>query len=292
MLGIGSYALRWHVGIRDRFPERPITAAAILDHAARLGVGLVQFADNLPLHTLSSGEIDALAAQAKDLGIVFELGMTGCDPALVRHYLDLAERLDVSLLRIAPTAEESARSDVEIAALFARLLPDCRAADVVLAVENHFHLPSPRLVEVVTGVGDEALGVCLDVANSIACQEWPKTTIDLLAPYAVNLHLKDFRIVLDPHGVGGSFVGTPLGQGSFDPAIVFDALDRHGRQVNTILEHWLPWQGDFSATQALELVWLEESVAAAKALAARYPVINANIATGERDVQDAHHYRG
>jgi 3-oxoisoapionate decarboxylase len=281
MLGIGSYAFRWHVGIRDRVPDRPMTAAQILDHAARLGVGLVQFADNLPLHRLPANEIDALAAQARDLGIVLELGMTGCDPDLVRQYLDLAGRLDVSLLRIAPTAEESAGSDTEIATLFTRLLPDCRGAGVVLAVENHFHLPSPRLVAIVEAVGDTSLGVCLDVANSIACQEWPAETIGLLAPHAVNLHLKDFRIALDPHGVGGSFVGTPLGHGIFDPAIVFDALERHGRRVNVILEHWLPWQSDFTTTQAAELAWLAQSVAAAKSLAARYPVINANITKGD-----------
>lgn len=280
MLGIGSYAFRWHVGIRDRFPDHPISAAGILDHAARLGVGLVQFADNLPLHTLSPGEIDALARQAGRLGIALELGMTGCAPDLVEHYLDLAGRLGVLLLRIAPTAEESAAADAEIAAMFSRLLPACRAGGVVLAVENHFHLPSPRLVDIVTLVGDESLGVCLDVANSIACQEWPETTIALLAPYAVNLHLKDFRIALDPHGVGGSFVGTPLGQGRFDPSIAFDALRQHGRQVNTILEHWLPWQGDFATTQALELAWLDQSVAAARDLARRYPLINTNSAKG------------
>lgn len=279
MLGIGSYAFRWHVGIRDRVPERPITAAAIIEHASRLGVELVQFADNLPLHRLPTAEIDTLAAQARRLGIAIELGMTGCDPALVGQYLDLAGKLGAPLLRIAPTADEAAGTDAQIAALFTRLLPDCRKAGVVLAVENHFHLPSPRLVAIVEAVGDPTLGVCLDVANSIACQEWPKTTIDLLAPFAVNLHLKDFRIALDPHGVGGSFVGTPLGQGTFDPAIAFDALGRHGRRVNTILEHWLPWQGDFAGTQALELAWLEQSVAAAKALAARLPLNN--IAKGE-----------
>jgi sugar phosphate isomerase/epimerase len=279
MLGIGSYAFRWHVGIRDRVPERPLTAAAILDHAARLGVGLVQFADNLPLHRLPAEEIDALVAQARRLGIAIELGMTGCDPTLVGQYLELARKLDAPLLRIAPTAEESAGTDAELAARFTRLLPACHRAGVVLAVENHFHLPSPRLVAIVEAVDDPALGVCLDVANSIACQEWPKTTIELLAPFAINLHLKDFRIALDPYGVGGSFVGTPLGQGTFDPAIVFDALGRHGRQVNTILEHWLPWQGDFASTQALELAWLEQSVAAAKAMTARFPLIN--IAKGE-----------
>lgn len=280
MLGMGSYAFRWHVGIRDLVPEHPISAAGILDHAARLGVGLVQFADNLPLHMLRHGEIDALARQAGRLGIALELGMTGCAPDLVGRYLDLAGRLGVSLLRIAPTAEESSAEDAEIAAMFTQLLPACRAAGVVLAVENHFHLPSPRLVDIIAIVGDETLGVCLDVANSIACQEWPETTIALLAPLAVNLHLKDFRIALDPHGVGGSFVGTPLGQGRFDPSIVFDALGQHGRQVNTILEHWLPWQGDFATTQALELAWLEQSIAAARALAPRYPLINTDIAKG------------
>ncbi|WP_108397528.1 sugar phosphate isomerase/epimerase family protein [Devosia submarina] len=276
MLGIGSYAFRWHVGIKDRVPEQPISAADILDHAARLGVKLVQFADNLPLHTLGKREIEDLAGQSRDLGITLELGMTGCDPALVRQYLELARRLDVSLLRIAPTAEESAASDDAIAVMFTRLLDECRSAGVTLAVENHFHLPSPRLVHIIASVANDTLGVCLDVANSIACQEWPLTTIDLLAPFAVNLHLKDFRIALDPHGVGGSFVGTPLGQGRFDPATVFDALERHSRQVNTILEHWLPWQGDFAATKAMELAWLEQSVAAAKELAVRHPMINSN----------------
>jgi len=198
MLGIGRYAFRWHLGIGDRVPEAPLTPAGILDHAARLGVSLVQFADNVPIHKLAPSEVDALAAKAKGLGLVLELGMTGCDPAFVSTYLDLARRLDVRLLRIAPTAEESARTNSDIATLLSGILPACHAAGVVLAVENHFHLPSPRLVQIITDVADEHLGVCLDVANSIACQEWPATTIDLLAPFAVNLHLKDFRIALDP----------------------------------------------------------------------------------------------
>lgn len=277
MLGIGSYAFRWHVGIKDRVPDRPMTAAQVLDQAKDLDVGLVQFADNLPLHLLPVAEVDALGAQARALGIVLELGMTGCDPALVGQYLDIAGRLDVHLLRIAPTADESAGSDAEIVTLFDRILPNCRSAGVVLAVENHFHLPSPRLAKIVTTIGDPALGVCLDVANSIACQEWPAETIGLLAPFAVNLHLKDFRIALDPHGVGCAIVGTPLGQGLFDPAIVFDALARHARSVNTILEHWLPWQGSFEATQALERTWLTQSVAAAKGLASIHPAIDATI---------------
>lgn len=264
MLGIGSYAFRWSGGIGDRRPERPITPAQILDIVHGLGVRLVQFADNIPLHERPSAEIDALADKARSMGMVIELGMTGCDPGLVETYLGLARRLDARLLRIAPTAQESQGSDASIADLFGALLPAVRGAGVTLAIENHFHLPSPRLVRIVQMIGDPAVGVCLDVANSIACQEWPFDTIEMLAPLAVNLHLKDFRIALDPHGVGCAIVGTPLGAGEMDIGRVFATLAAADRQVNVILEHWLPWQGSFEQSRQAELDWLAETVSAAR----------------------------
>jgi sugar phosphate isomerase/epimerase len=264
MLGIGSYAFRWHVGIGDRVPASPLRAAELLDRAVELEVGLVQFADNLPLHLLPPDELQALGDKARAHGIALELGMTGCDPALVNIYLELAQKLDVTLLRIAPTAQEASGTDEALANLFRKLVPAAAEMGVTLAVENHFHLPSPRLVRMIEAVADPALGVCLDVANSIACREWPEETVRMLAPYAANLHLKDFRIALDPHGVGCAFVGTPLGQGVLDVGAVLAALATSGRQVNVILEHWLPWQGSFEATQRLERAWLQQSVAAGK----------------------------
>lgn len=264
MLGIGSYAFRWSGGIADRRPNAPISPAEILDIVHGMGVRLVQFADNIPLHKQTSAEIDALAEKAKDLGMVIELGMTGCDPNLVGTYLDLAKRLSAKLLRIAPLAEESRGTDGEIAGLFQALLPAVHAAQVTLAIENHFHLPSLRLVRIVQMVDDPSVGVCLDVANSIACQEWPFETIEMLAPMANNLHLKDFRIALDPHGVGCAIVGTPLGQGALDIGRVFNTLDDAGRDVNVILEHWLPWQGSFEASRQTELDWLRQTISAAR----------------------------
>lgn len=264
MLGIGSYAFRWNGGIGDRQPPDPITPAEILDRAAALGVRLVQFADNIPLHRRPPEEIDALAEKARSMGMEIELGTTGCDPQLVGRYLELARQFDAKLLRIAPTAAESAGTDDDIAVLFRQLLPDVHAAGVTLAIENHFHLPSPRLVRIVELVDHPAVGVCLDVANSIACQEWPFDTIEMLAPMAVNLHLKDFRIALDPHGVGCSIVGTPLGAGEMDIGRVFETLERSDRQVNVILEHWLPWQGSFEASRQAEFAWLAQTVAAAR----------------------------
>jgi L-ribulose-5-phosphate 3-epimerase UlaE len=86
----------------------------------------------------------------------------------------------------------------------------------------------------------------------------------MLAPHAVNLHLKDYRIALDPHGVGLRFVGVPLGQGRMDTAGVFDALRRNGRDVSVILEHWLPRAETPEATFAAEDDWISQSISAAR----------------------------
>jgi 3-oxoisoapionate decarboxylase len=114
-----------------------------------------------------------------------------------------------------------------------------------------------------------SLGICLDVANSIVTQEWPRETIGLLAPYAINLHLKDYRIVLDPYGVGFSVVGAPLGQGRMDVPAVFEALSAAGKDVNMILEHWLPIASTPEETFRLEDAWLAQSVQTARQFISR-----------------------
>jgi sugar phosphate isomerase/epimerase len=264
MLGLGSYSYRWSCGFRDSVPARPLGPADLIGRAGALGLGLVQFADNMPLHLREASEIDDLAAAARDAGIVVELGMGGFEGDLLMRYLDLAGRLDAHLLRIALDAEDARIPVDHLAARLARVLPAARAADVRLAVENHFHFPSPRLREVVERVGDPGLGVCLDVANSICAGEWPAETIGLLAPFAINLHLKDYRIEPDPYGVGFRVIGTPLGQGALDITAVFAELDRHGRQVNVILEHWLPPAATEDETLAREDDWIRQSVARAR----------------------------
>ncbi|MEM7739002.1 MAG: TIM barrel protein, partial [Deinococcota bacterium] len=110
------------------------------------------------------------------------------------------------------------------------------------------------------------LGVCLDVANSIASHEWPETTIQQLAPFAVNLHLKDYTFELDPYGVGFQAVGVPLGEGEMDIQNVFDALTaaKVSPDINVILEYWLPRAAIDEKGLQLEDVWTSQSVAAAK----------------------------
>lgn len=261
-IGIGTYAYRWGIGRGPLVPAQPLTPADILDKARQHEVDLVQFADNLPLDRYSEAELAALSRRARDLGIELELGAEGLDAKVLGAYLGIAAALDARLVRIAPSAADAARGNDEIATEIATVIPAFRDRGVTIAVENHFHVPSPRLVDLIRRVDSPQFGVCLDVANSIACREWPRETIDLLAPYAVNLHLKDYRLMLDPNGVGLSFTGTPLGQGLTDIDHVLDALAAVGKDVNIILEHWLPLLADTDQTLRREDEWLASSIAA------------------------------
>jgi sugar phosphate isomerase/epimerase len=264
MLGLGSYAYRWSCGFRDRVPAQPLGPVGLVERAAALGLGLVQFADNIPLHRRAPAEIDALRDAAQERGVAVELGLAGFDGAALSAYLDLAGRLDARLLRVATDAEDAREDAAAIAARLRAVLPAARDRGVRLALENHFFVPSPKLREIVERVDDPAVGVCLDVANSICAGEWPAETVALLAPFAINLHLKDYRIDPDPYGVGFRVVGAPLGEGVLDVAAVLAALRAGAGGLNVILEHWLPHPGGDDAAARAEDDWIARSVAAAR----------------------------
>ncbi|WJS85119.1 TIM barrel protein [Paracoccus sp. TOH] len=265
-LGLGSYAFRWSIGIGDRQPPRPMTAMELLEIAHRHGLSVVQYADNLPLDRLGADEHLALKARADRYGMALELGTQSFDAEELARYIPIGARLGARILRVALDAEDAQVPVPELAAQLRELLPDGKRAGLRFAIENHFNYPSPRMVELLDQVADESLGVCLDVANSICAGEWPMTTVRMLAPYTINLHLKDYQITPDPHGVGFRIHGTPLGEGRAELAQILDCLSHCPPEMSVILEHWLPHSEDMAATRAQEHAWLERTVAAAKRL--------------------------
>lgn len=265
-LGLGSYAFRWSIGIKNQMPARPMTAMDVLEIAYSHGLSLVQYADNLPLDRLSADEHHALKARADSYGMALEVGTQSFNAEELARYIPIAERIGSKILRVAVDAEDAAIPVPEFAAQLRELLPDGKRAGLRFAIENHFNYPSPRLVELIETVADDALGVCLDVANSICAGEWPMETVRMLAPHAINLHFKDYQITPDPYGVGFRIHGTPLGEGRAELSEVIDALQGRDPDMSVILEHWLPQSDDMAATRALEHDWLARTVAAAKRL--------------------------
>ncbi len=258
-LGLGTYSFRWSIGHRDIVPDDPMGAGELIDIAAGHDLEVVQFADNLPIHRLSDDERRALRERAQSAGIAIELGVQGFDPALIDHYVAICGEMGAGLLRVAIDGPDASRPVADLASDIRTLLPALARSKVRLAIENHFDFPSDRLAQLISAVDSDDVGVCLDVANSICAREWPEQTIAALAPYAINLHLKDYVIRPDPYGVGFVIHGTPLGQGETDARAVLDALT--APQMSVILEQWLPLGDDLAAARDAERLWLSRSVA-------------------------------
>lgn len=265
-LGLGSYAFRWSIGIKDLQPAQPMTAMQVLEAAHGHGLKLVQYADNLPLDRLSPDEHIALKQRADSYGMALELGTQSFDADELARYIPIGERIGAKILRVALDAEDAVIPVSELAAQIRELLPDGKRAGLRFAIENHFNYPSPRMVELLDAVDDDALGVCLDVANSICAGEWPMTTVRMLAPYTINLHLKDYQITPDPYGVGFRIHGTPLGEGRAEIEKILACLSHCPDDMSVILEHWLPQSDDIEASCRMEHEWLSRTVATAKRL--------------------------
>ncbi|MEM5500406.1 sugar phosphate isomerase/epimerase family protein [Ahrensia kielensis] len=263
-IGLGTYCFRWSIGHKDRVPEKPMSAMDVLDFGISEGCAVVQYADNLPLDKLSIEEIDALAEKARQHNVVLEIGTQSFDAEQVRVYLDIAKRINAPILRIALDGEDAATSIEDLAAAFRPLLATAREIGCKIAIENHFNYPSQRMVTLLEAVNDDCLGVCLDVANSICAKEWPEETIKLLAPFTINLHLKDYDIIPDFYGAGFTISGRPLGQGRTDIGFVFDALKDQPSDMSLIVEHWLPYEGSPKEVYDREIEWTRENLRVAR----------------------------
>lgn len=263
-LGLGSYAFRWSIGIKDQQPPQPMNAFDLLDQAEKRGLRVLQYADNLPLDRLSEADHHRLAEEARARGIRLELGTQSFDADEVRRYLEIGQRLDTGILRVALDQADAAVSVPVLAEQLRPLLARARDAGIRIAIENHFNYPSSRMVELLNAVDDTTLGVCLDVANSICAGEWPEETVGMLAPFTINLHLKDYVITPDPYGVGFRIHGVPLGQGRAPIHWILDQLAHCPPDMSVILEHWLPLTDGLATAQAAEEPWLDQTVAAAR----------------------------
>ena len=263
-VGLGSYAYRWAIGIKDWQPDNPLGPGGLVDKAVQHGFDLLQIADNMPLDGLSEAELESLLAYAKLKTIDLELGTDGVTNGNAKTYLGLATNLNAKLVRATLSHQDLDQPRAKLIDSLKKVTDAYAEAGVTLALENHFLLRSEALVAILEEINQPNLGVCLDVANSIVSKEWPETTLKQLAPFAVNLHLKDYRFEIDPYGIGFKVVGVPLGEGELNIQNVFDNLGQAGRRVNVVLEHWLPKELIEQEGLEVEDLWTGKSVHTAK----------------------------
>jgi len=260
-LGIGSYTLVWAVGVPGfPRPKRPLTPLDLLDKAAALGVRVVQFADNLPLDRLTSGELKEVSQHAGQLKIELELGTQGIAAASLRKQLRLASRLPASLLRLVLDTDESQPTPDEVIKRIRPIMPEFECAGVRLAIENHDRFHATTLLGILDRLDSAYAGICLDTANSFGCSEGPETILEILGPRVFNLHLKDYVVQRMAHKKGFFIEGRAAGQGCLEIPHILRRLNEMGRDPNAIVELWPAPESSVAKSMAKENAWTETSV--------------------------------
>jgi sugar phosphate isomerase/epimerase len=256
-IGLSSYAFFWQLS--DKVSE-PLSIHQALERTAELGVDLFQVCDYAPLEAMTDSELEAVRATADRLGISLELGTKGIRPEHLRKFLRISGILRSPLLRTmfnvpghTPTAEEAV-------AIFKEVLPEFEGSGVKIAVETYEQVPTSRILDVIRGVDSPHLGICSDPANTVASLEMPREVIDAVAPYVLNMHIKDFSFSRKDGWVGFTYAGAPLGEGLLDYDYMVSKFQPHERNINQIVEHWLPWQDSEAETIRLENQWTQQSI--------------------------------
>lgn len=259
-LGISTYALAWSIGVPGHLPPQPMNYGEFIHYCARLGVNLVQIADNLPLDALTESQLDELASEANRLSIAIEVGTRGISPDHLRTYIHIAQKFRSPILRTVVDTATHHPAPAEIVATLIPMLPEFEAANIILAIENHDRFPVQTLAQIIKDINSPYVGICLDTVNSFGSLEGPETVVNVLGPYVVNLHVKDFTIRRVSHNMGFVIEGTPAGKGLLDAPKLIGHLQGIGRNFNAIVEHWPAPEATITETVAKEQQWAQESI--------------------------------
>ena len=200
-LGISSYTYGW--GIDKDFNETAhLNELDLIEKAVHFEVSLLQLGDNLPIHAWEEERLKVFEKALKKNNISLELGARGLTEAHLQKYIALCKRFETGILRFVTDGTDWEPSINEIAGIITNHLPLLKENHITLALENHDRFKATEYVEIMDRVKSDHVGICLDTVNSMGAGESAEYIVDTLAPFTVNLHIKDFGIARLPHKQG------------------------------------------------------------------------------------------
>ncbi|MEO5590987.1 MAG: TIM barrel protein [Chitinophagaceae bacterium] len=259
-LGIGSYTFPWAVGADGFNDKGKLTAMSILHMAAASDIRYVQFGDNLPLHLFPQDALVLLKQKAGELGIRIETGTRGLTKKNILQYLNIAEHMQSPFLRIVIDDGLFEPGVAEVTATIKTVLPFLRDKNIQLAIENHDRFPAAVLEQIILATDTDYVAICLDTANSIGSGESIRETVSILAPYTVNLHLKDILIKRAEHKMGFIVEGIAAGDGMLDIPWIINQLLPYNKCKTAILECWSNPEATMEATLVKEKQFAGKSI--------------------------------
>jgi len=259
-LGISSYTYTWAIGIPGSIPDDPLSICGLLEKAYASGINLVQIADNLPVEKLTEDELGLLFDYSAEKGISIEMGGRGLTPEHTMKCLVAAQVIRSPILRMVIDSSGYEPAIAEIKGIIIDLLPEFSSRRIKLAIENHDRIKAREFAGIIDSIGSEWVGICLDSVNSMGAGEGFETVSDILIPYTINLHIKDFTIRRVSHKMGIIIEGAPAGKGLLNIPDLLFRTSQNGLCQSAILELWTPPEPEIESTVLKEEKWAQESI--------------------------------
>ena len=240
---------------------------SIIKKSKELGFDAIEFITLEPHDGSSQREYaEKLRAEAEKCGIAISCysvnaDMIGTDindeVKRIKEQVDIAEILGTKLIRqdAASVVPEGERKYQGFRNVLPKLADACREITeyamqkgIRTCVENHgqFCQDSDRVEMLVNTVAHENFGLIVDTGNFLCVDENPVTAVGRCAPYAFNVHIKDFILKpdngFDPgmgffRSRGGSYLrGTVAGHGVLPLVQCVSALKLSGYDGYLTLE--------------------------------------------------------
>jgi len=265
--GISTYTYTWAVGVPGSMPAKPVTAYDLIDKAKDAGIPVVQLADNLPVEVIfPSDGLKQLKSYASSQNVELEMGGRGLTSGHTLKCLEAAEIINSPILRMVIDGPGFEPDINTVISILRDLEPEFKKRKIQLAIENHDRFKAREFEKIVTSAGTEWAGICLDSVNSMGAGEGFETVSEILIPYTINLHIKDFAIYRLPHKMGIIIEGRPAGKGMLNIPALVSRLNEAGQCRSVILELWTPPSDNIEATIKKEESWAEESIQYLKSL--------------------------
>jgi 3-oxoisoapionate decarboxylase len=228
--------------IRFSAPQRLLEVDRLMELAARVGAAGAHGG-------MTRIDVDwarATRRMKEELGMYVEIQtfLPREDPAVFEHAVKVAREAGASSLRVVcllgrryemfeslqhwKTAVEGFHRQIAVA------VPIVEKHRMPLGIENHKDWRVDQQVALLKQYSSEYLGVTLDTGNNLTVLDDPTETVEKLAPYTFNVHLKDMAVEESEDGFRLSEV--PLGEGMLDMKRIVDTIRRARPDVQFSLE--------------------------------------------------------
>jgi 3-oxoisoapionate decarboxylase len=258
VLGISSFTYGWALSANGS--SQSLNEQYLVAQALNFGLKCLQIGDNLPLHTLSSQQLSGLRNAVHENNIRLEVGARGLTEDHLHRYLDIAASLQSPLLRFVVDGHNYEPALETITTMLKNILPNLKKHKITLGIENHDRFRAVELRNIMETISDDHIGICLDSVNSIGAGEGLEWVTNVLAPYTVNLHIKDFSIRRFSHNMGFTVAGAPAGTGMLDLSMIMEKLSKYNRCQSAVLEQWVIPEDNLYDTIKKEKQWATEGI--------------------------------